>query len=445
MHRRWGNAPAATGGRVRAGAAAMSDRGTMHRSQPTVSLEIRPCASPAEMAAALRPIWHYFGRTAPRDEDLDGLLRVLPPERVHAAWDGGAVVAGASVFPFELTVPGGRVRAAGVTAVGVLPTHRRRGILSGLMRAQLDDCRERGEPMAYLWATEDAIYTRFGYGIASFSGEVELPRERGAFHAALPPAGRTELMRPADAQKLIAPVYDRVAAKRPGMFARTPAWWEVRTLADPEHRRGGGGELQCAVLELGGSAAAYALYRLHLASDRGIQNGAVDVVEALGDSPMATAAIWRFLIDIDWMAAVRAHLLPLDHPLLLLLTEPRRLRFAYRDGLWVRLVDVGAALSARAYAPGDAQAGAVVIEVADAFCPWNSGRWRVAASGGVERTTAAPDLRCDVTALGSVYLGGFTWAQLARALRVEELTPGAAPRADRLFRTDVAPWCPQIF
>ena len=410
-----------------------------------MSYEIRACTSPAELAVALRPIWHYFGRTAPRDEDVQAIVRLLPPERLHGAWDRGDVVGGAGAFPFEMTVPGGRVRAAGVTAVAVLPSHRRRGILTGLMRAQLDDCRARGEPVAYLWATEDPIYTRFGYGIGSFAGEVELPRERGAFHTAFPPAGDVQLVRPLDAQKLIAPVYDRVAAQRAGMFGRTPAWWEGRILSDFEWRRGGAGELQCAVLELDGARAAYALYRLHLATDRGLQNGAVEVVEAMGDSAVATRAIWRFLLDIDWMAKVRAHLLPLDHPLLLLLAEPRHLRFSYRDGLWVRLVDVGAALSARTFAGGDGAPDAVVVEVADAFCPWNASRWRVGGPGGAERTERAPDLRCDVTALGSVYLGGFTWAQLARAFRVEELTAGSVARADRLFHTDTAPWCPYIF
>src|SRR5262245_1353544 len=140
------------------------------------------------------------------------------------------------------------------------------------------------------------------------------------------------------------------------------------------------------------------------------------------------------------MPHVRAGLLPVDHPLLLLLAEPRRLRFSLRDGLWVRLVDVGAALSARTYAAP----GSVVVDVLDRFCPWNEGRWRV-SDAGAERVATEPGLRCHVTALGSIYLGGFTWAQLRRAMRVEELRPGAAARADALFHTPHAPWCPEIF
>jgi predicted acetyltransferase len=243
-----------------------------------------------------------------------------------------------------------------------------------------------------------------------------------------------------EAEAVVAPIYEQVAAGTPGMFARRSAWWQARALVDPEWRRRGGGELQCAVLELGAGPAAYALYRLNVAFDRGVQTGSVEVVEAMGDSPEATRALWRFLLDIDWMARIRAGLLPLDHPLLLLLAEPRRLRLSVRDGLWVRLVDIAAALSGRSYAGQ----GSIVIDVADRFCPWNEGRWRVAA-GGVERTGSQPELRCDVTALGSAFLGGFTWVQLARAFRVEELQSGAVRRADALFQGERAPWCPEIF
>jgi predicted acetyltransferase len=198
--------------------------------------------------------------------------------------------------------------------------------------------------------------------------------------------------------------------------------------------------MQCAVVQSSGTPTAYALYRLNIAFDRGVQTGSVEVLEAMGDSPEATRTLWRFLLDIDWMARVRAYLLPVDHPLLLLAAEPRRLRVNVRDGLWVRLVDVGRALAGRAYATEDT----VVVDVTDPFCPWNDGRWSI-GPGGVARTDHARDLVCDVTALGSVYLGGFTWGQLAQAGRVEEVRRGGLRRADALFRTERAPWCPEIF
>jgi predicted acetyltransferase len=402
-----------------------------------MTIDVRPCSSREELTQALTPIWHFFGG-APTGDRVERFAAVLPPERMLAAWVDGAVAGGAGAFPFELTVPGGRVRAAGITVVGVFPTHRRRGVLRAMMRSQLDQAHENGEPVAYLWASEETIYGRFGYGLASLAGSFDVRRDRAAFAQAFERRGRLRLIEPGDALELIAPVYDAVAAETPGMFRRTRQWWESRVLPDPEFRRGGGGEMQRVVVELDGRAQAYALYRLHMSFEAGITTGFTNVIEAMGVTPEATREIWRYLFDIDWMNSIKAGLLPVDHPLLFLLAEPRRMGLRVTDALWVRLVDVGAALAARSYGEGQS----LVIEVVDGFCPWNEGRYRVP---GGERTDADPDLRADVTTLGSVYLGGFTFAELARALRVEELSPGGIARADTLFHADRAPWCPEIF
>jgi predicted acetyltransferase len=404
-----------------------------------MGIEVRPCASRDEFRQAITPITTYFGPASPDEQHVDRLSRVLPAERVYAAWDGDRVVGGLGSYPFQLTVPGGHVAAAGITVAGVLPTHRRRGVLRTMMRALIETCRQQGEPVAYLWATEDTIYGRFGFGVASFAGSIDIPRERSAFYAPSAASGYVRLVPAATAEEYVAPIYQRVAAATPGMFVRSPAWWQNRVLIE-DWRRGGGGDMQCAVLEDEGRQTAYALYRMNSAYNRHLQSGAVAVIEAIGESPRATDAIWQYLFDIDLMARVTAGLLPLDHPLLLLTAEPRRLGFSLRDGVWVRLIDVGTALSARSY-----QAGAsVVIEVADEFCPWNAGRWRIGCDG-VDRTDEPPALRCNVTALGSVYLGGFTWTRLASALRVQELASGAAADADMIFQPRSAPWCPEIF
>jgi predicted acetyltransferase len=403
-----------------------------------LSFEIR--ASVAEdFPSAIAPIFHYFGGP-PSADFAQAFERLAPTDRIHAAFDDGSVVGSASVYPFQTSIPGGFARAAGVTMVGVLPTHRRRGILRGLMRAQLEDIHERGEPMAYLWASEDALYGRYGYGVASFSGNIELRRDRAEFYREFERRGKVRLLSVDEALEPFADIQRRAAAQYPGMFIRTPDWWRHRRLADPEWRRDGGGEMVRALLEVDGRPAAYALYRLHFSAQRGIPNGYTSVIEAVGDSPEATREIWRFLLDIDWMERIRAGLIPLDHELFLLLREPRRLTFDYRDGLWVRLVDVEAALAARSYSPGDP----VVVEVADELCPWNAGTWEVGEEGA-SRTGRQPELRLDVSALGSTYLGGFTFTQLARAGRVEELAQGALNRGDSLFRTDRYPWCPEIF
>jgi predicted acetyltransferase len=404
-----------------------------------MSIEVRACASTDELRGALLPIWHYSG-VAPPSEQLASFARVLAPHRAYGAWDQGRIVGGAGALALDLTVPGGRVRAAGVTVVGVLPTHRRRGVLRALMRQQLDACRERAEPVAYLWASDERIYGRFGFGLASLVAAIDLPREHSAYHGHHGPAANASLVPLDAAERLLAPIYARVADDTPGMFARSPDWWQARILTDPEWRRQGRGNLQCVVIELDHGPVAYALYRLNAKFAQGVAMGYGEVVEALGDSPLATRAIWRYLLDIDLMSRTEARLLPPDHPLLLLMAEARRLRLNIRDGTWVRLVDVGAALSARTFAPN----GAVVIDVIDEFCPWNTGCWRVGAQI-VERTSDPADLRCDVGALGSVYLGGFTWLQLFRALRVEALHPEAVGRADAIFQPRGAPWCPEIF
>ena len=355
---------------------------------------------------------------------------------MHLAADGEQIVGGAGAFQFDLTVPGGPVRAAGVTVVGVLPTHRRRGILRELMRVQLEDVHARGEPLAVLWASEAGIYGRFGYGLASVCGDMEIARSHTRFARPVEWPGTTRLVEREEASTLFPPIYDRVAAETPGMFARTGDWWARRVLDDPEWRRQGGGDLVFAVLEADGPEA-YALYRLNFAYDGTVPSGATVVVEAMGVTPAATAAVWRYLLDIDWMARIEATLLPVDHPLFLLLLELNRMKFRLGDGLWLRLVDVGAALAERAYSAE----GELVFEVSDAFCPWNDARFALDGT----RTTAEPDLRLSVDALGSVYLGGFTFAELLRAGRVEEVSDRAVARADALFRTDLKPWCPEIF
>jgi predicted acetyltransferase len=402
-----------------------------------VTVEIK-IAEGEEVLRALAPISHYFGSAGtPPADHMEMVTRVLPEGRMLAALDGDAIVGGAGAFQFDLTIPGGPVPVSGVTVVGVLPTHRRRGVLRELMRAQLDGVNQRGEPLAILWASEAGIYPRFGYGLASLCGDIEIQRAHSAYARPVEWSGQAGLVPLDEAVEPLQDVYDRVAAETPGMLSRTPEWWRARLLADPEWRRSGRGEKACTVLEVDGRPEAYALYRVNFSFEGNLSTGVTEVVEAVGSSPAATAAVWRFLLDVDWMERVKAELLPLDHPLLHLVAELNRLRFRVGDGIWVRLVDVGAALAARSY---DGE-GDVVIAVADAFCPWNDARFSLDGS----KTTAPPDLRLDVDALGSAYLGGFTVGQLARAGRVEELTPGAVERADTLFRTGRAPWTPEIF
>jgi predicted acetyltransferase len=404
-------------------------------------MEIRRVTNVEELRDAAGAITHYFGRDKP-DEDWAGRWQKnFELERMHAAFDRSAIVGGAGAFSLRMTVPGGAaLPTAGVTIVGVLPTHRRRGILRSMMRAQLDDVHERGEPLAALWASEETIYGRYGYGLATLALELEIPRVQAAFRPGVEQAGRVRMVDATEALALMPPVYDAVRRATPGMLERSADWWELRLLIDlPEFRFGGGPKVY-AVLEIDGVAQAYALYRLHVSFGNLGPETKLQTQEVLGATPAATASIWRYLLDVDWTKTIAGRLLAVDHPLLLLLARVNLARPTISDGLWVRLVDVGAALSGRSYA-GD---GTVVLDVRDEFCPWNEGRWRL-EGGEAERTDAEADLALDVADLGSVYLGGFTFRQLWQAGRVEELREGAAARADAFFRTDLAPWCPEIF
>jgi predicted acetyltransferase len=406
-----------------------------------MAYRVRPCRSLDELAKALGAIGHYFG-WVPSAEEVERFSKLLPVERMHAAFGGREIVGGAGVFPFQMTVPGAVVQCAGVTVVGVLPTHRRRGILRRLMRAQLDDVRERGEPLAALWASEPTIYGRFGYGQASYTHEIRLPRPRAALRGGLPPrTGQVRLVETAEAEKTFPRIYDRIRVTTPGMLTRTKEWWDIRRLTDDVSRRPpGSGPLNLVLFELDRKASGFAIYRIAQREEDGHWKRRLHVVEALGVDAVATRELWRFLTELDWTDEILAWLLPTDHPVQHLFGRFDQLDLRVGTGLWVDLVDVGAALSARGYRTD----GRVTFELSHPFCPWNEGTWTV-SGGRARKTSRRPDLRLDATALGAAYLGGVSFGSLSRAGLVEEAVRGGLARADALFAGDRAPWCPEIF
>ena len=399
--------------------------------------EVRSCADQDEYGRAIGAIGQYFN-PPPTEEFYERWAKTLPHERMHAAFEEGQIVGGAGAFPFELSVPGRSLPCAGVTAVGVHPTHRRRGVLRSMMDTQLHDVHERGEPIAALWASEETIYGRFGYGIASWAGELTVPHEWDAFAEPAEPAGTTRFVTPEEARTLFPRVYDVVRRERPGMTSRSDDWWNDRHLRLDESESDA--PRRFVVLEHEGEPVGYAIYRTHFSFDGGSASSRLVVREALGTTPRATAAIWRFVLDVDWMATVEISLAPPDHPLFLLLANPRRPHYRMGDGLWVRVVDLPAALSGRVYGAG----GPLVLEVRDAICEWNDGRWKL-EEGVCERTDAQPDLALDVSALGSAYLGAVSFTQLRDAGRVEELRERSIAHADALFAWRPLPWCLEIF
>lgn len=379
-----------------------------------------------------------------RDEDADAYTAIFEPDRAIGAYAGERVVGTAGIFSFDLTIPGGVVPAAGVTFVGVQPTHRRQGVLRRMMRMQLDAIHERGESLAVLWASEGSIYQRFGYGLSTMVTRVAIQLDRGAFRRPHTPAGTIRFVDLDEARRLLPPVFEAVASTRPGFFARTPAFWDSEVFRDPEHWRRGAGEAFYVVHEVGGEVDGFARYRIRDRWEDSGPRSTVIVTDKLASNPAADLDLWRFLMDIDLMATLEAWNIAPDDPLILNALEPRRLGIGLGDGMWLRVVDVAAALAQRRYAAD----GRVVLEVSDEFCDWNDGRWTLTVEAGtplVEAASDAADLALDITDLGATYLGGFSFIQLADAARVRELQPGALARADAMFRTPRPPWCPRVF
>ncbi|WP_215455481.1 GNAT family N-acetyltransferase [Streptomyces sp. ATCC 21386] len=392
-----------------------------------------------------------FGGAPEPVEERELWKALTPYDRSIGVWDGDQCVGTAGAFDFRMTVPGGAVvPTAGVTMVGVAATHRRRGVLTSMMRRQLDDIRSWGEPLAVLTASEPVIYGRFGYGQAThrITADIDTTRVR----LSVPPGTDDVRLRYADAAEVLdvcEEVYARLVPERPGMMERRPGWERV-DLLDTERHREGASPLQCVVAERAGEGAGsgvvgYARFRIKSDWGHAGPEGVVQVSSLEAVDPAARAALWRFLFDIDLTRCVVAHRLPVDEPVLHLVSDVRRCGLRVKDDLYVRLVDVGAALRARTYqAPLD-----VVFEVEDAFCPWNEGRWRLtgdAKGATCERTADAADLSLSVRELGAAYLGGVSLASLGAAGRVRELREGALAEASTGFLSSgLAPWLPHGF
>lgn len=362
----------------------------------------------------------------------------------QAAFEDGELVGSSGVFALDTTVPGGRtLPTAGVTMVAVSPSHRRRGILTEMMRGLLNSAHERGEPLASLWASESAIYQRFGYGLAIEQDEWDIERPFARFAHTPVINGAIRLVDEAHAREHFPPVWERARLSRVGMTRRDEALWNDR-FNDLPHRRDGASGLFFVAYEEDGHLDGYALYRVKQAWPDGLAANHIEVQEAIAATDGAHAALWRFLLDIDLSRTLTAQYCALDDPLPLMLADPRRLKRSRRDAIWLRLVDVVAALEARTYA----SAGALTLEVRDDFCGWNPSVVRLEGGpegGRATPSTGSPDLVLPTSSLAAAYLGGTRLSGLARAGRVEERRSGALLEADRLFATERAPWCPQHF
>lgn len=360
--------------------------------------------------------------------------------RILAATDErGRVVGSTRSHVFDMALPGGVRRVAGVTGVGVWPTCRRQGVLSALMRRQLADLRTAGEHYAALWASESGIYGRYGFGLAVTETEAAIDVHHAALRTDAPRDGGlwVELGRPHAARAQVAEVFDRVARAQVGRFARDQAWWD-RLLSDTPAERGGKGPLRVSVVQGPEGPVGYALHRAERRWSAHGSRSLLHVQEVVALTPAAHTALYEHLFSFDLVTRVEFAWLAQDDPIQYLLVDHQRLETTLVDSLWTRLVDVPAALSERTYAvPFEA-----VLEITDRYAPWNAGTWHV--KGGpdgakVEATEAAPEVSLDVSHLGAAHLGQRPLLGPLRAGLIFEHTPGTVARLDTaLLRPDSA-------
>ena len=394
-----------------------------------MSLEIRP--NTWEEFPTLKRVNARAQNNFYDDSDIERFRIIFEPERSLSALEEGQIVGCTTSYSLEMMVPGGTIPIGAVAQVSVQATHRRRGINTMLMRRQLTDLCEWGDPLAVLQASESIIYGRYGYGMSSFEYTFELERPHGAFSHRHEPKGRLLFVEEDEAHGVFPQVFERATLLRNGMVKRNAKWWKFRFAQTG--LRGGDPRAWFVKYEVDGRADGYVWFTIEDAHQ-------MTVIELMAATDEAYAALWQFCFDLDLVTTVTAGRRAADEPLPWLMADPRRLKQTFQDASWFRLVDVPAALTARTYSTTDSLA----LRVLDPFLEWNDGTVRLdGGPDGAEcrATDAEADLTLSAADLGAIYLGGVKLRTLYHAGKVEENTPGALARADAMFATDLMPWC----
>lgn len=364
-------------------------------------------------------------------------------ERCWGAFDAGRPVGTLRTLELELTVPGGAfLPLAGVSAVTVAATHRRRGLLSRMMAGELDAARERGEVFAGLYAAEYPIYGRFGFAPGTTAASWHLDAHAAAFTRDLP--GTVELVDTDTAVREGAKLYDRLRALTPGATSRVRELWERHLDLVPREGESVPKNILFALCyNADGQVVGYLRYKFR--EERWTHERPDNVVEAVDLFALGVAyeaRLWKYLADHDWVSEVVAPRFRREDELWRELLTDRRAAWAddQTDGQWIRVLDTAAALAARRYqAPGR-----VVLRVADKDGYANG---TFALDGGPDGascvpTAESPDVTLPAAVLASIYLGGFAAGRFAALGLLDEHRPGAAARLSAMFQTPIAPWCP---
>lgn len=406
-----------------------------------MGVEIAPVGSD-QVETFLRTSGLAFGFDVENEGRITRFAELCEWDRTRVAYDGTEMVGTSGAFSLDMTVPGSTMACGGTTIVSVLPTHRRRGILRAMMDAHLADVRDRAEPIAALWASDSAIYGRFGYGCAATGVDIEVECDHSEFHRLAPNASPIRLIDKDEAEDLLPPFYDSTRLDYPGHFARSELWWTHRRFIDERDTRQGATAYRYAVAEVDGQLTGYVQYRFKEDWRENHGRGSVKVRELLGADAGAWAGLWRYLLDHDLIEKVAADDRSADDPIFELLAGRRRAKAVATDSLWVRIMDTKAALEGRRYS-GLAD---LAVELHDPLDGTTS-TWRLdlhPEGGNVSPDDQEPDVSMDLEDLGACFMG---WSRFETLHRAGRLTgdPVAVSALDRAFTWSPGPWCPEPF
>ena len=363
-------------------------------------------------------------------DDFEGFLKRIDN---LGAFGGPDIVGTIGAIDFQTNVPGGKLQTGGITIVTVAATHRRRGILTQMMRQILEQRRERGDAITSLATSETPIYGRFGYGISVQRDRYKIARSDAELRPGLDSSGSVRIITLDEAAGILPAIFDAAGADRPGWISRGEHDWEHR-LKDPEYDRRGDSALSCALYEDDAGLGGYMLYRR-----TGDGRKDIRVAEAIAASDEAAAALWRFCFGIDLGEEISAGTRPVDDPLPWMLVDMRKLDMLRHDGIWSRILDVQAVLASRSYSSD----GKLSLKIGDDFLGVSNGTFDLEgdADGASCRESSGPaDLEMNVADLASIYFGCVRPSVLARAGRIEARSDSALKTADAMFATRKAPW-----
>ena len=406
-------------------------------------IEYRPVTD-QEYPAFVRAIVEGFSDDVP-DADFAELHRAtLPPERTLAAFEGDEIVGTFGGYALELSIPGGHIPMEGTTVVTVFPTHRRTGLMGEMMRLHLENAVDNGYAVAGLWSSESSIYGRYGYGIATYANTVRMLSRDSQFRDGTE-IDRVRRISIVDSVEILSPIFDRVLATTPGLFARSTHWWNTEVLHDADWRKRGKTLLRIVVHDGPDGPDGYAIYRHKAGEDDGGHfNGTVHVEEIVTATDLAHTSLWSYLTNVDGCPNIRAWNLRVDDPLPMKLVAPRKFRVeAHFDALSVLILDVETALEARSYE----EDGTIRFTITNAFRSDVEGSYELVIDGGVgacHRIEGETEVEVDLDVLGALYLGSGDAFAYATAHRVRA-EPDAVALLNRLLATARSPWCNEVF